>query len=37
MEITSQETRQSDLEAKVLDYAAIGIKEYLIIDIRTIK
>lgn len=33
IEITSEETRQEDLAAKPLHYAAVGIKEFLIIDI----
>jgi hypothetical protein len=35
VEITSEETRQTDLNKKRLDYAAYGVKEYLIIDILT--
>ncbi|MFN8491732.1 MAG: Uma2 family endonuclease [Caldilineaceae bacterium] len=33
VEITSEETRSADLEAKKALYAALGIKEYLIIDL----
>jgi Uma2 family endonuclease len=35
VEITSEETRDTDLHKKRLDYAAFGVKEYLIIDILT--
>jgi len=35
IEITSKETRQVDLKAKPLLYAAAGVKELLVIDIRT--
>jgi Uma2 family endonuclease len=35
IEITSKETRKIDLQAKPIFYAALGVKEYLIIDIRT--
>lgn len=34
-EITSKSTRKSDLNTKPTRYAALGIQEYLIIDIRT--
>ncbi|MEZ4866505.1 MAG: Uma2 family endonuclease [Caldilineaceae bacterium] len=33
LEITSEETRQEDLDGKKLFYAAVGVKEYLIIDL----
>lgn len=35
IEITSDDTRADDLQVKPLHYAAVGIKEYLIIDILT--
>ena len=35
IEITSKETRKIDLQVKPIFYAALGVKEYLIIDIRT--
>ncbi len=35
LEIISDSTRQADLHAKRLHYAAVGIKEYLIIDLST--
>lgn len=34
-EITSEDTRDIDLHTKRLDYAAVGVKEYLVIDILT--
>ena len=34
-EITSEDTRRVDLDTKPVEYAAAGIKEYLIIDIQT--
>jgi Uma2 family endonuclease len=34
-EITLEDTRDIDLHTKRLDYAAVGVKEYLIIDILT--
>jgi len=33
VELTSEETRTADLEAKKVLYAALGVKEYLIIDL----
>lgn len=33
IEITSEETREEDLQMKPLHYAAVGVKEFLIIDI----
>ena len=37
VEITSEETRDTDLNKKRLDYAAFGVKEYLVIDLLTRK
>ena len=37
VEITSKTTRNDDLNMKPILYASVGIKEYLIIDIRTPK
>lgn len=35
LEVTSEDTRDTDLHEKRLVYAAVGVKEYLIIDILT--
>ncbi|MEM7127717.1 MAG: Uma2 family endonuclease [Chloroflexota bacterium] len=35
LEITSQDTRENDLKGKVVDYAAVGVQEYLVVDIET--
>jgi len=35
VEVTSKDTRDNDLHNKVLYYAAMGVREYLIVDIET--
>lgn len=37
IEVTSEETRQVDLQVKPLSYASFGVEEFLIIDVETAK